>query len=840
MHSRFLLGSGLVLVLVLAALAVWRGTRAGATTVGVVSQPSETLGASEGLHSPAPAEVSLPGARREEIVVSRTPSADVPSELVVRIFEEGGGGPAPGVDVYLQDHGLPVDPELERLIKGERSDVLTGLVQHGRHASTDAEGVARFPGLRGGGTLGAQRGDYQCMRQLDPLEPGPVRVELVHAPRVRVRVVNAQGHPEEGVPVGVRRERGGRDIVRVRSDANGMARLWFGGQRSGAFVGLAILSREPIVAAYSPGAPPAEAIVLTLPPAGTLEVELVDERGASWTRPTEIVAEVSRSTRAELDDAKQPVDFLTCFTSDGRASFLHVGLGLEVRLLVRSEGRADEVELVHGPRTAGERVGARIVLDRPLPELIGRLLDHERMPVGPAWARGTARDARGRTRGGCQAFIDREGRFRHALERPWNAEAADGDLVLELEVDAGGGAVWLASTPLPRLHPGVNDLGELMLDEMPLVASGRLVDDSGVPVRRATVDFLLGTVEGNPYSGELVSQLTTDALGRFELKKALVAERVGIRVTAEGFALFGPLEVPLGAAGLELELERGGTIVCRVQSDGNWMPRLLLERGGQRVSMTVSYSGTGTQELGPLAPGVYTLRYDDPWSDLQGRIEGIVVEAGMRTLDPRLDPLDLRGRMNTVALTVVDAGGHAVPGLVVALERRGIEGFHDCHPKRDGERMLVTAGALPLRIRLEAPGFRSLVLAGVDSDRRVVLERGPRVQVALLGALPELPEHWSLEGWLRREDPSSRIPTPVRGEFTGTAVDLWASDPARYEFGYELVLRYAGKELDRASFVSDPAPVLDVLEQSGTQVFRLSAPGPELVDQMLAYADENG
>lgn len=99
-------------------------------------------------------------------------------------------------------------------------------------------------------------------------------------------------------------------------------------------------------------------------------------------------------------------------------------------------------------------------------------------------------------------FIDREGRFRHALDSPWNAEDRDGVFVFELEIDAEGGAVWFASTRLPKLHSGVNDLGELMLDEMPLVASGRIVDDAGEPVRRATVDFLLGEVGGVPVPGK--------------------------------------------------------------------------------------------------------------------------------------------------------------------------------------------------------------------------------------------------------------------------------------------------------------------------------------------------
>ncbi len=86
-----------------------------------------------------------------------------------------------------------------------------------------------------------------------------------------------------------------------------------------------------------------------------------------------------------------------------------------------------------------------------------------------------------------------------------------------------------------------------------------------------------------------------------------------------------------------------GTILCRIQSDDGWMPYFFLERDGRSVCVNLTKRGAGLRELGPLEPGVYTLRYRDPAGDLV-TLEDIRVERGQQTRDPRLDPLDLRGR----------------------------------------------------------------------------------------------------------------------------------------------------------------------------------------------------
>jgi len=115
----------------------------------------------------------------------------------------------------------------------------------------------------------------------------------------------------------------------------------------------------------------------------------------------------------------------------------------------------------------------------------------------------------------------------------------------------------------------------------------------------------------------------------------------------------------------------------------------------------------------------------DGW-EVIARVEGIVVPAapGAVVRDPRLDPLDLRGRLSSVALTVTDGHGAPVEGARVSWRSAGqgacLKG------------LAVPSGACTLRavgpaldLVVFAPGRRSVERRGVSGAVAAVLEPGP-------------------------------------------------------------------------------------------------------------------
>ena len=153
-----------------------------------------------------------------------------------------------------------------------------------------------------------------------------------------------------------------------------------------------------------------------------------------------------------------------------------------------------------------------------------------------------------------------------------------------------------------------------------------------------------------------------------------------------------------------------------------------------------------------------------------------------------------------MTLTVVDDRGQAVPKVRASLRRPGSEKFVDCSPRRKGDSLVVTAGPLPLHVRLEANGYRPLELTGVDSDRTVVLERGIPVRIVFSGTLPVLPEGWELEASLVEAGKrwSPYMPVSVADfEWAPARPRSTCREPGSYTLTHRLVHRHAGEILGR-------------------------------------------
>ena len=222
---------------------------------------------------------------------STTTGPDGPQPLEVHVMVAG----APAADArVLLGPALGYDRNDRARLLGWRSapteDVLAA---DGTVAITDHEGSARFAIPARQSLLVARRGDRFALRTLPAYEPGPVTLELEPDPPIRVLVVDAEGRPQPGIPVGLGYRDRRYDLVRATTDAVGIAIVRAAEQRTelarrGACVSLALLLAEPVAVPVDPVAPPPNPLVLCLPPTGSLAISLADEDGDPWTGRAEI------------------------------------------------------------------------------------------------------------------------------------------------------------------------------------------------------------------------------------------------------------------------------------------------------------------------------------------------------------------------------------------------------------------------------------------------------------------------------------------------------------------------------------------------------------------------
>jgi hypothetical protein len=366
-----------------------------------------------------------------------------------------------------------------------------------------------------------------------------------------------------------------------------------------------------------------------------------------------------------------------------------------------------------------------------------------------------------------------------------------------------------------------------------LVVRGRVTDREGRPVHGAEVRFLRDRLPG-PIGVE-VKRLLTDGTGCFEWGASSAGDSIVVK--AFGFVPADPVVARGGGERLELVLTRFGWLSAEVVNATEDWPLLVVWRDGQRVpAMTdVVFSGGRRRvELGLLPAGTYSLSYRYPWSAEVGWIHGLRIELGRETRDPRLEPLDLREFLPAIALTIVDPEGRSVPEPAIWLGEHCVDNFVSVHPARDGERWLVFGR--PLRIHLEAAGFRMQELAEVVSDQRIVLERGVPVRVRIVGPLPCLPSGWELRGELslRTFDPSAgrRLGGVNQPSFSleGGEGGLVVAGPGGYAFSFRIT-----GDVATGLFWDEPPPILEVRDAATQQSFVLDAPSEAMVREMRAY-----
>lgn len=156
-------------------------------------------------------------------------------------------------------------------------------------------------------------------------------------------------------------------------------------------------------------------------------------------------------------------------------------------------------------------------------------------------------------------------------------------------------------------------------------------------------------------------------------------------------------------------------------------------------------------------------------------VDPVAIQAGQVNEDPRLDPIDLRGRVRPLTVTVAAGQDRSVAGVrVKALARDGKTVVRESETDAEG-RILVLLGSEPLSLSAWHPEHGVVRVEAVEQD--VLMRLPPRLDLGLsiaASALPQGPPYVWMK--LERVDPDGADPGLLRPgdwpDFAYEAIDV--------------------------------------------------------------------
>ncbi len=770
--------------------------------------------------------------------VEPAPSSELPSgETVEVLVLDPAGVPVAGAQVEFVDLSVLYEEAPELVLQG--LDIDAARRRHGRVIVADEHGVARGPVSEAGGFVFVEKDGLFGLGDFDHFhEGGSTTVHLARDLALRVRVVDGSGAPVSDVPVALRYrdEDEVGDALVVATGSDGVAELRhlqdeFEGGRiegEGVSVALALLSIEPIEVPLAPGPLPAGILELVLPPTGRLEVRLEDSRGGLVREKSlvelEIVPDAPPDADAEWERRylRRSHDdrVLRRVGSAGRVLVERIGLGLELDVRVRPLERLSPAATRGlGPTRAGELAVLRVTGLTSLSRLTGRLVRSDGSPFAGAEVSTSlsVTPEEGGERGRSPALeTDAEGRFALELDGDWPTSGRF-DFMLGTTT-SDGQRWWWTNEWQAELVPGENDLGDLVLEALPLVAAGRVTDEAGRPIA-AVVELSLPGAE----EGWKVSDRTT-ADGAFSLQARVDAPEVEVSFDAAGYAARS-VTLPTGATDVVVALALGGGI------EGQLL--VADERAYESLSVAVRSADTeerseastfegGRFALSDLPPGLYELLVEvhaEPESTV--RIPDVRVLPGEVMRDPRLQPLDLGG-LRTLSIAL-EGNDEDWVDLYVRRKAAGAAEFVDAgewlHEYRE---LVLTTGHPALDLRITPRDGRTEELDGVSEDRVLRIRAGVPVVVRLVPPVALSDQEWlelSLES--RTGTPLSDFMEPRFWD--GEHAEILLPEPGPYLVRVNF-LQQIPRDLATLALPIEPEIVLEVRETDELQTFDVTLP----------------
>ncbi|KAA3614403.1 MAG: hypothetical protein DWQ01_01495 [Planctomycetota bacterium] len=589
---------------------------------------------------------------------------------------------------------------------------------------------------------------------------------------LKVQVVDASGNPAPGVPLELRAERRnepgqGNDMARAKTEGpEAIAELEIKGVRimqslplaMGIEMDLLVRSElpfsEPLTLILDPDNFMEKVQVMELPPHGGLRVAVVDSKGKPLTKDQG----ASVYLRYRPLGSPETVGFQR-FRDDWRpvengvAYFPYIGLNVELNMWAGIHGIGTQSESISfpGPVRAGEVLEKTYFLGEPWPYVTARLFDvsgealadqefwmairHDSIqprnpasgPYRPSY-RKYKTDGEGRFQTQVAGHV-RDG-YRRSMEcliyekgrRDVLRSFVRHDLNVELRADSD------------------NDLGDLHLQAVPLLAAGQVVNEQGRPVSNARVALWIPWDRGTYQSWRRaeIGPFSTDQDGRFaiyrvEFPSTFRLEAWSHRNTATLDDLQPGLDNHLLVLKKTVPREKDPNL-------GHLKGHFLIDKGiamdhlELRIRIpNVTSRGLSLMEIGPryhvrgIQPGIASvgLRTHGTRFNLF-QIEGVEILAGQSCEDPRLQGVDLRGKLRYLRLQLTDgAGRYAAKEHVWIYDAEGKGGGSErtsqdgrvafLVPTDSAEFSINIRGSKPATVRWQE-GFQTVIMEPKTED----------------------------------------------------------------------------------------------------------------------------
>ena len=450
----------------------------------------------------------------------------------------------------------------------------------------------------------------------------------------------------------------------------------------------------PDVSVAVPLEPSTELLELRLPPTASIRARVLDASGELVEAP----AQVSFEWSGKDDEGGEHYGIQRVPVRDGSAFAERVGLGLDFQLTAYLDDNSvvPTSQLMKGPVREAQTLEVELRIGATRPAIVGRFLDEGgracvnipfSLIVDAYVAPNDSVVSPPNPRGPAIYKTDSRGYFRV----PWTQELPSKPVILRFQEGSpqgGSDESWVPlfadrEFPAPSSNGMEFDVGDLMLRELPLLASGRVVDTAGKPVNQAWVsvrypvgerdslrwrnfDFVGST--GN-------SRLATRSDGSFAIRGHDEYYSLQLGAVARTTRVSPWRVVSPGTEGVELVLpdeanseEAFGRVLGTIQFDRD-IPltdvEVYLRRdGGERST----YAFSGSFRFRDVEPGFY--RLEIVASDLGllvYTVDDITVIAGKATRDSRLKGIDLRGRLRMLKLRIETEQGEPLADAYVDL-----------------------------------------------------------------------------------------------------------------------------------------------------------------------------
>jgi hypothetical protein len=549
---------------------------------------------------------------------------------------------------------------------------------------------------------------------------------------------------------------------------------------------------------------PTQPVELVVPPHGWVQFHVRDELGRD--------ADVNGSIRvwctprgASLLQHSFPIE-------RGRSAAIPCGLGLALEVHATLEGEFAAIRGVEatGPRSAGESVSIPLELPQRRAVLLVRVMlgadeplrtsaveiRHETTRVTAQSSMSLSRNDRGET--------DAEGWMHIPIEeRVLNAGATRALVLVHPHAERGK---LSAALDLSReLPPGESSLGEILLQEEPLLVSGSVVDDAGKPLARETVTAFIHAPASSGRTPRFETT-ATDAVGRFAFRGFGGATRIELQVRRPGYLTVEGFEVATGTRDLVIVLQKGASLRGSVKLPAGMDATLL------RVELTpvAQPEQPRATPSAPIAKEPHHARFLTRDRTQLETIRDLRFDAGAENRDPRVQELELCRGWRALELRLLDESGAALRNAEIELLSIDSTSRRSLRCDADGA---CAAWIAPeeQRFRIEVPLHRPVTITWTGQRQDLRLRAGIRVTLPVQATLSA--PITELRVALRRSDDKSTPWSVVRD---GSA-ELVASEPGRYTLMVGILLREGSSTMMSQVELASPY-VVEIAEDGPTSL----------------------